>query len=159
MIVRPATLEDVPVMMTLHAEIIGIGGTTSYLVPFPAQGFVANYLAGPDTICCHLAQDADGVIGFQSLGLWPALPVGWADIGTYVSPHRQRRGAGAALFQATCSAARAAGISTINAAIRADNVSGLGYYSKCGFTDYAVDPEFRLADGTRAGRICKRFGL
>jgi len=159
MIVRPATGDDVPAMMALHADIIRIGGTSSYLVPFSAQGFIDNYLAAPDTICCHLSEDAGGVTGFQSLGLWPGLPPGWADIGTFVAPDRQRSGAGAALFQATCAMARAAGIGTINAAIRADNLPGLGYYTKRGFTDHASDPDYCLADGTKVGRICKRFEL
>ena len=159
MIVRPATKDDVPAMMALHAEIIRIGGTTSYLVPFSVQGFINNYLAAPDTICCHIAEDTDGLTGFQSLGLWPGLPQGWADIGTFVAPDRQRTGAGAALFAATCVAARAAGIRTINAAIRADNLPGLGYYKKRGFADYASAPDYCLADGTRVGRISKRFDL
>lgn len=159
MIVRSATLADVPAMMRVHEEIIRLGGTTSYLVPFSFEGFIQNYLAPPHTICCHVAEAADGVFGFQSLGFWPALPDGWADIGTFVQPGHQRTGAGAALFQATVAAARTAGIITINAAIRADNLPGLGYYHRRGFTDYATDPDYCLADGRRVGRICKRYDL
>lgn len=159
MILRPATLADVPQMRALHEAIIRIGGTTSYLTPFDEGGFIANYLTPPDTICCHVAEGAEGLIGFQSLAYWPALPQGWADIGTFVSPGRQRTGAGAALFAATVAAARAAGISTINAAIRADNAPGLGYYSKRGFTDYAAEPDYTLADGRKVGRVLKRFDL
>jgi L-amino acid N-acyltransferase YncA len=159
MIVRPASLPDVPAMMALHEDIIRQGGTTSYLVPLSADRFVENYLTPPDTICCHVAVAGDAVVGFQSLGLWPGLPDGWADIGTFVQPGLQCSGAGAALFQATAAAARKAGVTAINAAIRADNGAGLGYYHKRGFVDYAADPDYCLADGTRVGRICKRFDL
>lgn len=159
MIVRAATLADVPAMRALHEEIIRLGGTTSYLVPFSAEGFVQNYLAPPDTICCHVAVAGDAVAGFQSLGFWPGLPEGWADIGTFVRPGLQRSGAGTALFLATVGAARAAGITTINAAIRADNQPGLGYYRKRGFVTYESQPDYCLSDGRRVGRFLKRFDL
>ena len=99
------------------------------------------------------------MIGFQSLGRHPALPEGWGDIGSYVSPDYQRTGAGAALFDATLAAARQAGVVTINAAIRADNAPGLGYCTRRGFVDYGADPDFALKDGRVVGRVLKRFDL
>jgi len=159
MIVRQATLKDVSAMMSIQAAIIAVGGTTSYLTPFDREGFVENYLGKPDTICCHVAVAAQGVIGFQSLGVWPGLPDGWADIGTFVQPELQRSGVGGPLFAATKAAAELAGIAVINAAIRADNLPGLGYYARRGFVDYDRQPGFALADGRVVGRVLMRFDL
>ena len=157
MIVRPATRADVPAMRDLQGAIIAAGGTTAYLVPFSEAGFIASYLTPPATICCFIAMDDAGLVGFQALSLWDGLPDGWADIGTFIAPDRQRTGAGAALFAATMAAARAAGIATINATIRCDNAAGLGFYARRGFVDYATDPAWRLADGTVVGRVSRRF--
>lgn len=157
MIVRPATAQDATAMSDLQNRIIRIGGTTAHEVEHDAAYVEAHYISGPGVICCHLAEDASGLIGFQSMGRHDALPEGWGDIGSYVNPDRQRTGAGAALFAATLVVARAAGVRVINATIRGDNAPGLGYYSRRGFVDYAHELEYRLKDGRRVGRISKRF--
>ena len=56
-------------------------------------------------------------------------------------------------------AARGAGVTVLNATIRADNAPGLGYYARRGFVDYAEDPDFRLKSGARVGRVSRRFDL
>ena len=157
MIVRPATPQDAAAMSDLQNYIIRIGGTTAHETEHDAAYVIAHYISGPGVICCHLAEDDSGLIGFQSMGRHAALPEDWGDIGSYVSPDRQRTGAGAALFAATLAAARAAGVRVINATIRADNAAGLGYYSRRGFVDYASEPEYQMKDGRRVGRISKRF--
>lgn len=157
MIVRPATPQDAATMSDLQNRIIRIGGTTAHETEHDAAFVAVHYISGPGVICCHLAEDDSGLIGFQSMGHHDALPAGWGDIGSYVSPDRQRTGAGAALFVATLVAARAAGVRVINATIRADNAPGLGYYSRRGFVDYTSEPDYRLQNGRRVGRISKRF--
>ena len=159
MLVREATPSDVDAMMAIHAEIIAIGGTTAYLTPFDRDGFVANYLGAQTKICCVVADGPQGVIGFQSLGVWPGLPDGWADIGTFVHPGLQRAGIGAPLFAATKAVADQAGVAVINASIRADNVPGLGYYARRGFVEYDRIPGYALADGRIVGRVLMRFDL
>lgn len=160
MIVRPATAADAPALTDLINEIIAIGGTTAHETPFTPEVFAEHYICGPGAICCHLAAEAAGAaLGFQSLDLYPGLGAGWADIGTFVRPAARGTGAGPALFAATCAAARARGIATLNATIRADNALGLAYYSRMGFQDYGRDPDYRLKDGRRVGRISKRYDL
>ena len=56
-------------------------------------------------------------------------------------------------------AAVAAGVQTIDATIRADNVGGLKYYGGLGFTDYAEIPNLPLSDGTPVTRIRKKLVL
>lgn len=158
--VRPAETADAPALTRLINAIIAIGGTTAHEDPFTPERFAAHYIAGPEVLCCHLAEDDDGrPLGFQGLSLWPGLPADWGDIGTFVAPEARGSGAAAVLFGATCAVARARGLKTLNATIRADNAPGLAYYARMGFREYGQDAEFRLADGRRVGKIHKRFDL
>ena len=156
---RPATLSDVPALCALQARIIRIGGTTAHETPYSEAEFAIQYLTGPEVIACHAAELAGRVIGYQVIGHYSGLPETWADIGTFVDPDVQRSGAGQALFAATRAAARTAGIRTLNATIRADNIPGLGYYGGLGFTDYGAEPDYTLKTGQRVGRIHRRFDL
>jgi GNAT superfamily N-acetyltransferase len=111
--------------------------------------------------------ESDGApAGFQAL--WRAdttrtdpvaLPPGWAAIASFVKVGLTGQGIGRSLFAATTAAARAAGITTIDATIRADNRSGLTFYSALGFRDYAAIPAVPLRNGTPVDRIRKRFDL
>jgi RimJ/RimL family protein N-acetyltransferase len=159
MIVRPASPADVPDLLAIQNAIIRMGGTTAHEVEMTTDRFITLYTNDATAISCQLAKDEEGIIGFQALGFYPGLPAGWADIGTFIDPKRQRSGAGHALFAATLIAAQHRGISVINATIRADNRPGLGYYSRVGFVDYGSDPDYRLKDGARVGRVHKRFDM
>lgn len=158
--IRRATPDDVAELTTLINRIIAQGGTTAHETPFTEARFSSHYINNPKGLSCHVAVDAAGrLIGFQVLGRSDHFPPDWAEVGSFVDPDVQRSGAGAALFAATLAIARERGVVSIDATIRADNAPGLGYYSKRGFVDYASDPEYRLKDGTRVGRISKRFDL
>ncbi|MGO7580785.1 N-acetyltransferase family protein, partial [Rhizobium ruizarguesonis] len=76
------------------------------------------------------------LVGFKSLSLYGDPPKGFADIATFARMTPRTPGVGTALFPATRDAAEEFGIEFINATIRADNVSGLGYYTKMGFKTY-----------------------
>lgn len=155
MIVRPALPGDAVAMAGLQNRIIRLGGTTAHQVEHSVDEVSDAYITGPGVVCCHVAED-DAIIGFQAV---ERLAEGWGDIGTFVDPDVQARGVGAALFAATVQACRAAGLATINATIRADNVPGLAYYARIGFTDHAHDPDWALDDGRVVGRVSRRFDL
>lgn len=159
MIVRRAVPADAAAMMAVQNDIIRIGGTTAHETPRSVAQVQEDYITGDSVISCQVAEEAGELLGFQSVSLHPALPTGWGDIGSYVKSGLQRGGIGLALFKATLAAVQAAGITTINAAIRADNAPGLGYYSRRGFVDYGQDPGFALQDGRVVGRVLKRFDL
>lgn len=72
-----------------------------------------------------MAADAGAVAEFQDA----AAAV--ADIGTFVTPGRQRRGIAAPLFAACRPACRAAVITAWNATIRALGGSASGWISRC----------------------------
>ena len=81
------------------------------------------------------------------------------DIATFDRIGSPVRGVSTTLFDATKAVAKEAGLTAINATIRADNVPGLGYYSKMGFVDYSVAKVVPLSDGTPVDRISKKYLL
>lgn len=158
--VREMTAADVPEACRILNEIIGIGGTTAHELPFSEEIFAQAYLIGSDRICSHVVLDAAGAVaGFQWLGFHPGLPDTCGDIATFTRRTPPLRGAGTALFAATCAAARARGLIALNATIRADNGPGLGYYAKMGFEDHGHRRAVPLQDGTPVDRISKRYDL
>ncbi|MEX0367993.1 MAG: N-acetyltransferase family protein [Ruegeria sp.] len=158
--VRPMMPEDVAAACRILNEIIEIGGTTAFEIPFTEALFAQSYLNGPDKICCHVALDGAGrVAGFQWLGTYDELPSDCADIATFARRNPVVRGVGRALFAVTAETARSMGFASINATIRADNVPGLGYYSRMGFQEHSVAHGVPLRDGTPVDRISKRYDL
>lgn len=157
--IRAATPADATALAELLNAIIAIGGTTAHQHPFTPERALAHYVDAPGALTCLVAEDGGRLLGFQGLESWDGLPAGWVDIGTFVAPDLQRGGVGGALMAATLDAARAGGIATINATIRADNAPGLGFYARHGFVDYAADPDWCLDDGTRVGRVSRRRDL
>lgn len=159
MIIRQAVPDDCTAMAGLLNSIIRIGGTTAFEVEKTAYDICDWYLTGQFAVCCHVAWKGNILLGYQSLSVWEDLPDGWGDIGTFVQPGLQRSGVGAALFDHTRTVAQTRGFRVINATIRADNVPGLGYYTRRGFIDYGAEPAFALSNGQLVGRILKRFDL
>ena len=126
-------------MAALLNEIIAIGGTTAFEDPLTQEDMLAWYIESERLYCCHVAvDDANKISGFQSLDRNDDYPLGIGDIATFARQSPLVKGVGTALFQATQTFARQANLAAINAKIRADNVSGLAYYSKMGFQDYSV---------------------
>jgi L-amino acid N-acyltransferase YncA len=158
--VRPMMPEDVSAACRILNEIIEIGGTTAFEIPFSEALFAQSYLGGADGICCHVALDDQGeVAGFQWLGTHDALPEDCGDIATFTRRAPVLKGAGRALFAETAKYAVGVGLSAISATIRADNGMGLSYYDKMGFRDYSVAYGLPLRDGRPVDRVTKRYDL
>lgn len=157
---RPAVPDDASAMAALINEIIAIGGTTAYEDPFTPESMDHGFISPPYKLSCTLVEDEGQLLGFQVL-LWPnehePFPDGWAYIGTYARVGHTGSGVGRALFAETLKAARAAGVKTIDATIRADNTGGLAFYSRMGFVDYDRKVGVPLKDGTPIDRVRKRF--
>lgn len=159
-VVRPMLREDVSEACRLLNDIIEIGGTTAFEIPFSEALFAQSYLKGDDKICCHVAVDPQGcVAGFQWLGFHDALPEDCADIATFARRTDPVRGVGRALFSATKETATKLGFNWINATIRADNGPGLRYYSKMGFHEHSVRHAVPLRSGRPVDRISKHVNL
>ena len=153
--VRAAVATDATEMAGLLNEIIAIGGTTAHQAQKSVARVLDDYITGPDVVAAVVAVNQDQVIGWQSVGLWQ----GDAHIGTFVRQGLQARGVGAALFGLTSTLVRKAGTKSIHASIRADNTPGLANYARLGFVDYALEPDWALADGRKVGRVSRRFDL
>ncbi|NNE89388.1 MAG: GNAT family N-acetyltransferase [Silicimonas sp.] len=157
--IRRAAPQHAPQMTTLLNEIIAIGGTTAFEVPVTCQNIVDWYIDGALLSCCHVAVDKHGdIAGFQSVEL-EEEPSGVGYIATFARQTPVVKGVGTALFEATKRFVKDAGLTTINAKIRADNVPGLAYYAKMGFEDHSIVPGVPLKDGTPVDRIIKLYHL
>lgn len=158
--IRPVQDGDAPVLADLLNGIIARGGTTALEAPFTPEALAEDMLTGPGVICCFVAEDAEGGLGgFQSLLRSGGLPDGVGDIATFSRLGRVRQGTGSRLFAATRQAAEEKGLVAINATIRADNLGGLAFYSRLGFTDHGIHRAVPLRDGTPVDRVSKRYSL
>ena len=161
--IRHATHADAPAMADLINAIIARGGTTAYEDPFDAAAMDAEFISLPQLVTCFVAE-ADGTLaGFQSLFRSfqddDPFPNDWGIIGTFARVSATQRGIGSALFAHTAQGACNAGITTLDATIRADNTGGLAFYARLGFVDYAVIRAKPLKDGTPVDRIRKRYDI
>jgi len=160
MIVRTAKINDAEEMRVMLNEIVAIGGSTAIEEPLSASDITANYLDGPDHVCCFVAEDAKGrIAGFQALEHKPGQARKIAYSSTFARQTDRVPGIGTALFETTKAAAAELGITEIVAKIRADNVSGLAYYTKMGFVDFGIEKAVPLKDGTPVDRVSKRYDL
>jgi L-amino acid N-acyltransferase YncA len=158
--IRPAVDADIEGMRTLLNEIIRVGGTTAITNELSPDEMREWFISGEAVVSCFVAVDSDGaIVGFQSLSKYDSLPAGWVDIATFASRSRHKSGVGNALFARTREAASKLGFAAINATIRVDNVGGLAYYSRMGFTTYLVEEGDPQAQGRVFNRVHKRFEL
>jgi L-amino acid N-acyltransferase YncA len=163
MIIRSATAADAKDMTNILNAIIKAGSTTAHQHAFDEDGMMHHYIASTGMVSCHVADVEGQVLGFQWLG-WPnddddAMPTGWAIIASFVAQDAAGKGIGQHLFNATKASATDAGVTVIDATIRADNVPGLRYYGGLGFVDYDRLMNIALRDGTRVDRVRKRYDL
>jgi hypothetical protein len=159
--VRHAVMGDAPALCEILNTIIRIGGTTAMEAPLSLAEFIGNFLEGERFLSCLTAEDSlnSRHLGFQGLSRHPKLPEDWADIATFARGEPRTPGVGTALFMQTKIWVAEHDIAAINAAIRADNESGLAYYEKIGFRTYQVARGVPLRDGTPVDRIFKSYPL
>jgi L-amino acid N-acyltransferase YncA len=157
--IRETRSDDVPDLTSLLNDIIRAGGTTAIETPLTEAELAEWFVTGAAVQSSVVAVRGGRTDGFQMLSCFDPLPEGWADIGTYVRIGRTGGGIGSALFRQTCLNARAKGLATLKATIRADNIGGLAYYARIGFRDYADQPGYALSDGRTVGRVHRRFDL
>jgi L-amino acid N-acyltransferase YncA len=96
-----------------------------------------------------LEEPAGGVAAWLSLRSFYGRPAYHAtvEIGVYVDPSAQRRGAARALLAHALAAAPALGIRTILAFVFAHNASSLALFAKAGFERWGLLPRVAELDG------------
>ena len=157
--VREARRNDAAGMAAVLNPIIRAGGTTAYEAEMTEDEFAAMLFDRRYLIAASVAQDADGIAGFQWIDRLESLPPDVTSIATFARLEPKRPGVGRALFARTREAARAAGCREIDATIRADNTGGLAFYEKMGFLPHSITRSVPLSDGTPVDRVHKRFRL
>ena len=159
--ISPVRIEDATELAEMLNEIILRGGTTAYEQTFSADELCSTLLLGPEVVHCVVAHDEHtaSLCGFQTLYRSANLPACVADIATFTRIGLVRCGIGSKLFVATRQFAHDHGLLSINATIRADNVSGLKFYKEVGFSDHSVQHGVPLSAGCPIDRISKRFHL
>lgn len=156
---RHATDDDVTELCLILNEIIEIGGTTAYESNLDETEFRAHFVNGVDCISCIVAKNDEFILGFQALSIRSDLPDGWLDIATFARTNPKVKGVGITLFNSSKLFLQDKKYTHINASIRADNRSGLAYYTKIGFIDYATRKAVPLIDGTPIDRMSKQFDI
>lgn len=164
--IRQATKINAASMCDMLNPIIKTGGSTAHINLFTPERMQEHYIAPPRGISCFFAESDGQILGFQALEWadpkWDKIdpiPEDWAIIASFVSNKSRGLGVGRALFSKTLKRARLEKMAAIDATIRADNVSGLGFYSALGFVDYERVSNVALSDGTQVDRIRKKFML
>ncbi|MXQ06375.1 GNAT family N-acetyltransferase [Alphaproteobacteria bacterium GH1-50] len=157
---RNATRADLPAMADILNPIIEAGGTTAFESVFTPEALGKTVFDRDDFISAVVAIDPEGgVAGFQYLVRLDPPETDVAGIASFARLDPKCPGAGRAMMAATLERAREAGLSGIDAKIRADNVLGLGFYSAMGFQDRSVIKGVPLKDGTPVDRVVKRLTL
>lgn len=157
--IRDAVPSDATPLCDILNTIIRAGGTTAMETPLTSAEFSGSFLEGERFLVCFVAEDirTGTLSGFQALSRHSDLPEDWADIATFARQEPSTPGVGTALFAQTRRWAKGRDLAAINAAIRADNRSGLAYYEKMGFRTYNIVTGVPLQDGTPVDRILKRY--
>ncbi|MEO1680323.1 MAG: GNAT family N-acetyltransferase [Pseudomonadota bacterium] len=157
---RPATRDDLGAMAVILNPIIRAGGTTAYEEEMSAEAIGKKVIDDPTLVSTVVALDAAGAVAaFQWVARYDPPETHVGGIASFARLNPKLPGAGRAMFAATCAACRAAGLTAIDALIRADNVPGLSYYGAMGFQDHALHEGVPLNDGTPVDRVVKRFML
>ncbi|MEL7464083.1 MAG: GNAT family N-acetyltransferase [Pseudomonadota bacterium] len=153
--IRPAVVEDAAAICAVINPLIERGGTTANETPW-TESQVRDMLAGfgPRDFM-HVAEDADGVLGFQYVEAHPDLDEDTGDIASFAAIDAAGRGVGKAMAAATFAEAKRRGWTRLFAYIRADNTGGLAYYQSIGFRTIRVDEAQPLKSGAVVDRVAK----
>ncbi|MEU2202572.1 GNAT family N-acetyltransferase [Isoptericola sp. NPDC019482] len=135
--VRAAGPEDAASLSELLNAVIAEGGRTAITTPLSADELAEWFITGPHCASCVVAVgDTEERLGFQALERFHEdLPVGAADIATFVSADARGQGVGRALARATVRLAEQAGLTSLRAVIRRQNGGAIRYYRSLGFDD------------------------
>lgn len=138
---REASPDDAAAMCAVINPLIAKGGSTAHRNPFDTERMIAHYIVPVTGIASVVALDGGTVVGFQSVS-WCGEPAsGEAAIGSFVAQEQHGKGIGRIMFRETLDRAKAAGVRSIDATIRKENVSGRAFYRKLGFVPYKEGDE------------------
>jgi phosphinothricin acetyltransferase len=142
--IRPATILDLPVILTIHNREIETG--TAIYIDEPqtlaqrAEWYAARTQAGFPVI---VVEDENGVAGYGTYGPFRTLP-GYrfcVEHSLYITERKRGLGYGRQLLATLIDAATAQRLHTMIAAIDADNAGSIRLHAQFGFTQVGHLPE------------------
>ena len=150
MILRPATLDDVPALAKLGCDSFRAAfghlytpeDLAEFLEEVHDEKVVASEIAGPE--CIHmLAEDDSGLIGFCKMRV-PSWYEEHSDAGNpialgqlYTDPDRTGGGIGASLMEWALAEARERGHDAIQLSVWSENYGAQRFYQRYGFAKIA----------------------
>lgn len=144
MIIRPATDEDMPGILTIynHASehTTAVFEYRPQTLEMRREWFRAKQAA---SLPVFVAADGDRILGFSSYGpfrAWPAYKYS-VELSVYVDIDARRRGIGTELIRAVIANARTRDLHVIMAGITADNEISLRMHGRLGFVEVAHIPQ------------------
>jgi GNAT superfamily N-acetyltransferase len=109
----------------------------------------------------HIAvDDADGIVGFQSLDLWSSLLSSMAhvgQVGTFLLPEWRGLGVGRQLWSATEAFAREAGYRKLAIQVRASNTVAQAFYRTLGFRECGRLTRQVIIDGVEDDEVLMEY--
>ncbi len=150
MILRPASLDDLPALADLgrasFVEAFGELYDPADLDAFCEQAYSLHAVAGDfadPNLLYRLAQDAAGLAGYAKIALASAYsdhsdardPLALNQL--YTAPGRTGQGIGAALMEWVLGEARERGKDAIQLSVYSDNIGAQRFYARYGFTKIA----------------------
>ncbi len=127
--IRPATLDDLPGLSELEAELFGADAWT--------EEQLRAELAGPTR--CFQVNDDEGLVGY----VVTSVVADTADLlRIAVRPDRQRAGGATALLAAAMLETKRAGAARMLLEVAADNEAALALYAAAGFAEIDRRPRY-----------------
>lgn len=159
--VRSVRSDDIIGVSNILNEIIVEGGKTLHNNIMTPLEFEKYYLKSQFSICCHVAIQAQSIIGFQLLEWsdpnWSGvdkLPSNWGLISTYIKKNARRLSAGRQLFHATKLSANKTKMLSIIATVGLFNKGAIEFYESLGFYEYE-----QFKNDSNQYCVSKRFDL
>ena len=150
---RLARLEDLPAIVEIYNASIPGEQSTADLEPVTVESRMAWFVMhAPDRRPIWVAEDAArGVIGWLSFSDYYGRPAyaTTVELGVYIAPGAQRRGAASALVQHAIEAAPALGVRSLLWITFAVNEASVGLAARFGFEQWGLLPRVTELSGVR----------
>lgn len=153
-LIRPATEDDVPIVLTLIRELATYERAADEVVATEAD-LRESLFADGHVACCHVAELGAEVVGFalwfRNFSTWLAKPGLYLE-DLYVRPQARGHGVGKALLEELVRIANERGYRRVEWSVLDWNIAAIGFYRSLGatpndeWTVWRLDPS--LADGS-----------
>ena len=151
-IIREATLEDMPGLLAIYNQVIATSTSIYFDQPLPLENRIAFFhQRARENYPIFVAVDAQGIAGFASFGDFRPYP-GYrftVEHSIHMRPDQRGNGLGQKLMALLFERARALNKHVILGVIDSDNAGSLRFHARFGFEKVAFMPEVGFKFGRR----------